>query len=155
MKRASISALVLLLMACGTPLHAAEPLGRLFFTPAQRASLDAGKKEKTIQGAPVRRGPAIVKLDGVVVRSDGETTIWVNGKSTNRGRTGAVRATPAADPASARVKVPGASPRKLRVGQQLDTRTGSVRESFAAPFREPLDAQPTQSPAAADPGPQP
>ncbi len=138
MKRVSASALLLLAVVCSTPVQA-ESLGRLFFTPAQRANLDAGKKEKNMQAAPVRRGPAIVKLDGVVVRSDGETTVWVNGKASNRGRSGRIRAAPAADPASARVNVPGAGPRELRVGQQLDTITGTVRESFAPPLREPAN----------------
>jgi hypothetical protein len=109
----------------------------LFFTPAQRSSLDAGKKLKDATAqAPVRRGPAVVTLNGVVVRSDGESTVWVNGQSSNRGTIANFSATPSADPSSAQVKVPGSASRKMRVGQQLDTRTGIVRESFAPRSRK-------------------
>ena len=56
---------------------AAEPLGRLFFTPERRAALDRQRQyniqeTRTIQGGSMR-------LDGIVQRSSGRTTIWVNG----------------------------------------------------------------------------
>ena len=112
---------------------AADPLGRLFFTPAQRATLDAGNKVKDTNGqaAPVRQGPPTVILNGIVVRSDGESTIWVNGKSSGPGSRGNISATPSAESSSARIKVPGSASTKMRVGQELDTRTGIVREGFA------------------------
>ncbi|CAN0476215.1 unnamed protein product, partial [Phaeothamnion confervicola] len=70
-------------------------------------------------------------LNGVVVRSDGESTVWVNGQSSSRGAAASVIATPSADPSLARIIVPGSAPKKMRVGQQLDTKTGTVREGFA------------------------
>jgi hypothetical protein len=125
---------VLLILLAGESSQAAEPLGRLFFTPAQRDRLDAGKRLSDSTG-PVRRGPAAVTLNGVVLRSDGESTIWVNGEAVTGGKSADLIATPTSDPSSVRVKVPGSVSKKLRVGQHLDTRTGGVSESFALPPR--------------------
>ena len=67
---------------------AAEPLGRLFFTPEQRAALDAGKLIQAPRSSrvPAARGPREVTLNGVVTRSDGESTVWVNGRAQNPDR---------------------------------------------------------------------
>jgi len=69
---------------------AAEPAGRLFFTPAQRASLDVARtqraratlsNEKTEQeAAPV---PQTITYGGVVRRSDGKSTAWFNNQPVN------------------------------------------------------------------------
>jgi hypothetical protein len=62
----------------------AEP-GRLFYTPAQRAQLEAVRVRKETS-APGKSGdvsgaaPA-TRYDGVVIRSDGTTTRWVDGKA--------------------------------------------------------------------------
>lgn len=131
--RILLPALLIMASLAGESAQAAETLGRLFFTPAQRDSLDAGKKLKAAPGqsSAVRRGPAEVTLNGVVLRSDGESTVWVNGQSTNPGKASSIIVTPSADPSSARISVPGAVSRKMHVGQRLDTRTGVVREGFA------------------------
>lgn len=123
----------LLLLALLTPsLHAAQPLGRLFFTPAQRNTLDAGKqldRPKTAAG-PAVRGPRSLTVDGIVTRSDGESTVWVNGGAAGIKRQGAatISATPSSA-ATARVQVTGTST-KLRVGQTLDRATGKVTEPY-------------------------
>lgn len=147
MMRSLLSMLLIWALLAGESTQAAETLGRLFFTPAQRDSLDAGKtlKAATGEAAPARRGPAVVKLNGVVVRSDGESTVWVNGQTSNRGTTANnIIATPSADPSSAQVSIPGSASRKMRVGQQLDTRTGVVREGFAPrPRKVPAPAENT------------
>ena len=59
--------------------------GRLFFTPAQRAQLEAARTRnitQTGQGqqASTSSTPAPLRYDGVVIRSDGKTTRWVDGK---------------------------------------------------------------------------
>lgn len=81
--------LVLLLAAAvvsGTCL-AADP-GRLFYTSEQRAQLEAARARNVTQvkpGAPTRVAPEVapttVRFDGMVVRSDGKNTRWVNGQS--------------------------------------------------------------------------
>ncbi len=51
-------------------------LGRLFFTAEQRKQLDSGEGQTAIvQPQP----PAVQVLNGIVQRSDGTRTIWING----------------------------------------------------------------------------
>lgn len=121
------------LTCAGTP--AAEPLGRLFFTPAQRNALDAGKRiGETAPRAPEPRGPQEVRLDGVVTRSDGESTVWVNGRPSDLSPLPNVGVSVGSDPASAQIRVPGIpGSRRISVGQSLDTRSGVVREAYAEP----------------------
>ena len=108
----------------------AELLGRLFFTPAQRNVLDTGKDAgKPTRVAPV---PQKVQLNGVVIRSDGGSTVWINGRETRGKAVSGVRAsTSASDPTSAQLRVRGAKkPVRLRVGQRLDPVSGKVLESY-------------------------
>jgi hypothetical protein len=123
----------------------AEPLGRLFFTPEQRQRLDAGKKlqeEAAVAAPPPRQGPATVTLNGVVLRSDGQNTVWVNGHSSNDKASRDVTARLTNDPAAATITVPGSATTKLRVGQRLDTNSGSIRENYA---RRPRNMPPGNS----------
>jgi len=58
-----------------------EP-GRLFYTPEQRAQLEAARARNVTE---VRQpGPAAaprpVRFDGMVIRSDGNSTRWINGQ---------------------------------------------------------------------------
>lgn len=116
------------------PAHTAEPLGRLFFTPAQRNALDAGKHVRTSQISPASavRVPREVTLNGVVTRSDGESTVWVNGRALDKRPASGVSATASgSDPAAARVKLGGASNTvKMRVGQRLQRSTGKIAEPY-------------------------
>ena len=128
---------ILLVLAAMLPwwaTHAAEPWGRLFFTPSQRATLDAGKpvaKPRAVR-ALAPRGPRAVTLNGIVTRSDGESAVWVNGREAG-GETvpGVSASTSSTDPTSAQIRVGGA--RKfvqLRVGQHLDPVSGKVLEPY-------------------------
>lgn len=145
----------LLLLALVPPLlHAAEPLGRLFFTPAQRNTLDAGKQlDRPKTAGPTVRGPRSLTVNGIVTRSDGESTVWVNGGAAGVKRQGS--ATISAMPSSAaaaRVQVTGTST-KLRVGQTLDRTTGKVTEPYesrpAAGGKESPGSGPTEAAQAA------
>ena len=63
--------------AVGKPLP-----GRLFYTPAQRVMLNDARSHKVTalqqSSAPPESAP--VSLDGVLTRSDGVATHWVNGQ---------------------------------------------------------------------------
>jgi hypothetical protein len=114
--------------------HSAEPLGRLFFTPSQRAALDAGKqisKPRTVRAVAPRR-PRAVMLNGVVTRSDGESAVWINGHEAGSKTISGVRAsTSATDPTSAQLRVGGARKSvRLRVGQKLDPASGNILERY-------------------------
>jgi hypothetical protein len=63
--------------------------GRLFFTPAQRAQLEsvrarqaAAGRNPAASGAPAAaEADAPRSFDGIVIRSDGAATRWVDGKA--------------------------------------------------------------------------
>ena len=88
--RHAVSILALLCLM-PLPLGAADAppaeLERLFFTPAQRAEMQTNRSRPASArvhsdpaGSPDRT-PAPVHFDGVLIRSDGKTTRWVNGKA--------------------------------------------------------------------------
>ncbi len=51
-----------------------EGLGRLFHTPAQRAEID---RQRAAQ-RPASGTPARLAINGIIVRSDGKTSAWIN-----------------------------------------------------------------------------
>jgi len=61
---------------------AAQELGRLFFTPEQRQTLDARRKAR-VPDKPAAAAAPQMRLDGYVKRSDGRSTVWVNGETTD------------------------------------------------------------------------
>ncbi len=74
--------LVLLLVAPAST-HAASPadpaagLGRLFTTPDKRAKLDT-MRTRNLPADSVADSTEM-RLDGIVLRSDGKKTVWLNG----------------------------------------------------------------------------
>jgi len=60
--------------------HTAEPapLGRLFMTPEARMTLERQRQLKIQETQTPDGGP--LRLDGVVVRSSGKATVWINGQ---------------------------------------------------------------------------
>jgi hypothetical protein len=58
--------------------------GRLFYTPDQRAQLEAARARNVTQvkqATPDAGAPPPIRYDGVLLRSDGKTTRWVDGQS--------------------------------------------------------------------------
>lgn len=125
--------LIALLLAPLLPLRAAQAqeLGRLFFTPDQRAALDARRRAR-VPDKPAAAAAAspTTRLDGYVKRSDGPNTVWVNGEglletSPEAPRIGATRRD------DGRVSVPvGDSGARvgLKPGETLDRGSGEVRD---------------------------
>lgn len=106
--------LPLLLLACLiAPQHLAQAkeLGRIFFTPEQRQLLESGQ----LRADPENNGsPAAVVVNGIVQKSGGKRTVWVNGIPQTT--------SPIVEqsPTSAHVPVPGKSKTvQLKVGQKL------------------------------------
>jgi hypothetical protein len=130
---------------------AQDKLGRLFFTPAERSSLDAQRKLAGDQAnRPVRKDPDLPKappprmmtLNGVVRRSDGETTIWVNNQPVHE-RFRDMDVMPGSITREAvAVQLPGSGRRvRLKVGQSVDSSTGEVEENYRR-TPEPADSEP-------------
>ena len=83
--RAAISVWMLALWLGHIGISLADP-GRLFFTPTQRAQLEAARVRNVTRLGPVfDSSPAPLRYDGVVIRSDGKTTRWVDGKAQRDG----------------------------------------------------------------------
>lgn len=130
-------------VACG------EALGRLFFTPEQRAALDEARFAPPREQAPepevAAEEPApepappvgAFRMEGLVVRSQGPNTAWVGGRPVwRKGRTvegvtvdpGAVREGGVA------VRVPGADAVvDLKPGQRFDPASARVSELAPGP----------------------
>jgi len=71
---------------CGSGFAAPAELGRLFYTPVQRAQLESARTHSAVSGARPGQAPGAdsapvpLRFDGVVIRSDGKSTRWVDGK---------------------------------------------------------------------------
>ena len=88
----------------------AEQLGRLFFTPEQRAQLEYGQRQDDDKPSSARS----LTVNGIVQKHGGERTVWINGVPQPAGKSDE-RA-----PESAPVAVPGQSqPVRARVGQRV------------------------------------
>lgn len=142
--RPALPLLALVLAAGQAP--AAEPLGRLFYTPAQRVQLDALRSQKSTAPAPEREEPTpvpeLVTYGGVVRRSDGKTTVWINDRVVNDGKaadslaiSGRIRSDD-----TLRLQLPQTGRSiDLKVGQSVETVSGVVAERYA---RSPVRTKP-------------
>lgn len=111
---------VLCLMLFISPLaHADELTGRLFYTPAERAQLEAGRKHPAPPSADSLAPTPDTLYNGYVQRSDGRITQWINGAPQPRqaapGKPGILKlpATPA-----------------LKPGQEFNPETGRILEPY-------------------------
>ena len=166
------AAMLILLALVPLGAGAEAPPGRLFSTPAQRARLDTLRDEALANinrpkpAAPKAEAPKtsparIMTLNGIVRRSDGEVTIWVNGKATGRGAgEGEIaRGSVARDSAGIVLPESGRSVR-LKVGQTIEATSGVVEESYlrrrTLPVAAPAESAPpnpdTTAPEAVPPG---
>lgn len=127
----------------------ADPVGRLFFTPGQRAAFDTqrntGIAPVAVEGTgftPQQAGGEVT-LNGIVKRSGGKSTVWVN--QVAHGETDSSVDGLKTLPRQARLpSVPLYVPSlgktvDLKVGQTLDAGTREIRESYqpAAPKESP------------------
>lgn len=109
------------------PVQAVESadLGRLFFTPERRATLER-QRTLNVQEAQTLQGTTM-SLDGVVYRSSGKATVWVNRQAQHESeasRTG-VRAVVSPKTPGSAILAPGEeAPARLKVGEAMNRATG-------------------------------
>lgn len=126
------------------PTEPAEtPLGRLFLTPEWRAALERQRQLNILQ----TRHPEgdSVRLDGVVVRSSGKSTVWINNRAQNEGTrdSGVTAVTSRRQPGHATVSTGAEPPVDLKVGVTLNQATGEKSGGLASgeirvhPARQP------------------
>ena len=129
MKTLAAGSLVVLGLLVPAAAGAQQTLGRLFFTPEQRETLDGRKKVPANPSAPISISPT-TRLDGVVIRSHGKSTIWMDGNALPDGvRPEGLRVRRGDDPTRVRVGV-GDEGRltTVRVGQQVDRVSGEIKD---------------------------
>jgi predicted amidohydrolase len=128
----SRSARVLCLVALLAPAAQAEELGRLFFTPEQRAALDARRKARIPdKPAAVSVESPVTRVDGIVRRQGGRSTVWLNGFPNPEGASpeGMQVAPARRDPQGVSLSVgEGERSFELKVGQKLDRGSGTVSD---------------------------
>ena len=118
---------MVMMFVCALPLMAQAELGRLFHTPEQRALLDLARKTGPVSAIGDPDAPSAeqgLSVSGIVTRSDGKRSTWVNGRVEHDAAVSGKR-----DGSQVWVKVPGGEI-KLKVGQSLDPATGQVAESY-------------------------
>lgn len=127
-----------LLLLAGTILLpvpvGADELGRLFFTPEQRATLDARRKARIPdKPASVVVESPVTRVDGFVSRGVGKSTVWVNGDPVPEGTQPEGLKIHTRPKDSSRVTVDiGESGNRvdLKIGQSFDRDTGEVRDAL-------------------------
>ena len=131
-----------------------QPLGRMFFTPAQRTQLDVArtqrarttlateKTEEVLTAAPVAQS---ITYDGVVLRSDGKSTVWLNNRPVNdKEPAGAVVVGRIRADGGVSLQMPQSGRTvELKPGQSIELLSGAIEESFS---RKPV-VQPEPKPA--------
>jgi hypothetical protein len=122
MRRTALTIIAAILAASG--LAWAEPLGKLFFTPERRAALERQRQLNIQETQPIES--ATVSLDGIVTRSSGRSTVWVNQRPQNENArgTGITAVVSPKEPDKAVVKPGEEAAASLKVGESINRATG-------------------------------
>jgi hypothetical protein len=133
-----------------------ESMGRLFFTPAQRSSLDIARSQRarttlgteSSEQQPVQQEQTI-SYGGMVRRSDGKSTVWINGRPVTEQETasGATAVGRVGADGSVSLQVPQTGRRvELKPGQSVELLSGAIEEGYT---RKPIapEAKPIQKPS--------
>ena len=129
----------LLLLVLAQIAQAADPVptGRIFFTPEQRAQLDLLRTQKAV-ASQVRDEPIPenVTYNGIVRRSDGKTTVWVNNEAMTDAELRVKQSIVGRIDRNGQIllqtpQVAGTGQLQLKVGQSAELLSGRVNESYA------------------------
>ena len=121
-----ITVIFLLLLA---PSARAQEIGRLFFTPQQRADLDARRKAR-VPDKPAAAAVAspVTRLDGYVKRSGAPSTVWINGESVTEGSPDAPRIDRGPSGSVSIGVGEGGGRVRMKPGESLDRGNGEVHD---------------------------
>ena len=130
-RRSSLTGLLgtLLFVSMFTPLaQADDELGRLFFTPERRQALDR-QRELNIQETLVIPEDPTLTINGIVTRSSGKQTTWINGVAQNENdASGITITTNRKTPGKVIVQPNDRPPRKANVGDTINRNTGETSD---------------------------
>lgn len=119
---------LLLTLALTPAANAGEALGRLFFTPERRQSLDRQRLLNIQDTAQINEEPTLT-VNGVVARSSGKRTSWINNMPQNENEMpgGMVVIPQGRDPGRVIVQSNNSPAANARVGETLNRNTGEAK----------------------------
>ena len=106
------------------PADASGRLGRLFLTPQQRQELDRRRQLNIKETVVADEGTGTVTVDGQVLRSNGQTTTWVNGAPEYDAERPDDPTRVRIQSGESEVNVP------VKVGQSIDRARGEVKDAL-------------------------
>ena len=111
------------------PASADETLGKLFFTPERRQALDR-QRELNIQETQVIPEEPTLTINGVVTRSSGKQTTWINGVTQNENEkpTGISVSTSHKNPGKVLIQPADSPAAKASVGDTVNRNTGETTD---------------------------
>ena len=117
-----LSTLVFTVVSLPVP---AQELGRLFFTPERREALDRQRQFKVPESLEVPADPTLT-INGVVTRSSGKRTVWINGTAQEDDHTdsGLVVAPSRGNPGQVLVQPEDGPTTRVGVGNTVNRNTG-------------------------------
>ena len=120
------NALALMVVSLPAP---AQDLGRLFFTPERREALDRQRQFKVPENLEVPDDPTLT-INGVVTRSSGKRTVWINGTAQEDGHTdsGLVVAPSRGNPGQVLVQPEDGPTSRVGVGNTVNRNTGEAAD---------------------------
>lgn len=120
----------LLLMASGPSAVAEEQaLGRLFFTPERRQQLDRQREMNLLDEQQIPADPTLT-IDGIVTRSSGRRTAWVNGQAQHEDDLwSGLTVTPRhGEPGKVLLEISDSPAASARVGQTVNRNSGEATD---------------------------
>ena len=120
------NALALMVVSLPAP---AQDLGRLFFTPERREALDRQRQFKVPENPEVPADPTLT-INGVVTRSSGKRTVWINGTAQEDDHTdsGLVVAPSRGNPGQVLVQPEDGPTTRVGVGNTVNRNTGEAAD---------------------------
>lgn len=119
----------LLVLVPGAASGADDALGRLFFTPERRQQLDRQREMNILDKQQIQADPTLT-IDGVVARSSGKRTTWVNGSPQNEDETanGLIVTPRRGEPGKVLVESSDSPQARARVGETVNRNTGEASD---------------------------
>ena len=118
---------------------AQDGMGRLFFTPAQRAQLDTARQRNVRAPIPGEQPeeaqplPQEVTVNGMIRRNDGRTTVWLNNKMVAPDAQtvgGSVEVRPRGDGGVTLALPQSGRSVDLKVGQSVEALSGQISDVY-------------------------
>ena len=107
-------------------------LGKLFTSPVDRQKIDSSRRGEP-QPSTQRISPSSISVNGVVIRSKGKNTVWVNGNKITGSKTVGRMKVLANSLSNKNIKVPliiDGKPVRIKPGQSWSEDTGDVIDNY-------------------------